>query len=60
MRTVSGLGRGGTSLAATILFNAGIHMDHRLAEAVYDDPEFTEAFPRRQMRYVTPKILLSC
>jgi hypothetical protein len=44
---VSGLGRGGTSLAASILFHAGIYMGHHLAEAVYEDLEFTEAFHAR-------------
>jgi hypothetical protein len=44
---VTGLGRGGTSLAASMLFHAGIYMGHHLAEAVYEDLEFTEAFHAR-------------
>jgi hypothetical protein len=44
---VTGRGRGGTSLAASILFHAGIYMGHHLAEAVYEDLEFIEAFHSR-------------
>jgi hypothetical protein len=44
---VSGLGRGGTSLVASMLFHAGIYMGHHLSEAVYEDAEFSEAFHAR-------------
>jgi hypothetical protein len=40
---VTGVGRGGTSLAASVLFHAGVHMGRYLSEAVYEDREFAHA-----------------
>src|SRR3954464_9324468 len=37
---VSGVGRGGTSLVASVLFHAGVFLGQHLAEAVYEDQEF--------------------
>jgi len=45
---VSGVGRGGTSLVASVLFHAGVFMGQHLAEAVYEDQEFIAAFHSRQ------------
>lgn len=44
---VSGLGRGGTSMVASMLLQAGIYMGHHLSEAVYEDLEFAQAFHAR-------------
>ncbi len=41
---VSGVGRGGTSLVASVLHHAGVFMGEHLAEAVYEDQEFVGAF----------------
>ncbi|MFL5256725.1 MAG: hypothetical protein ACJ8AI_28295 [Rhodopila sp.] len=32
---ISGIGRGGTSLVASVLFHAGVFLGQHLAEAVY-------------------------
>ncbi|MFO1024833.1 MAG: hypothetical protein U1E70_06605 [Acetobacteraceae bacterium] len=50
---VSGVGRGGTSLAASMLFHAGVYMGHHLGEAVYEDLEFAEAFHSRNRELLT-------
>jgi hypothetical protein len=45
---VSGVGRGGTSLVATLMVNAGIHMGEALADVVNEDLDFLAAFLMHQ------------
>ena len=50
---VTGVGRGGTSLAASVLFHAGVYMGHHLAEAVYEDQEFGHAMHTNNRELLT-------
>jgi hypothetical protein len=55
---VSGVGRGGTSLAASVLYHAGIYMGQHLGEAVYEDQEILHAMQTSNRDLLTRLIAL--
>jgi hypothetical protein len=55
---VTGVGRGGTSLAASVLFHAGVYMGHHLGDAVYEDQEFLHALQTGDRDLLTRLIAL--
>ncbi len=55
---VTGVGRGGTSLAASVLFHAGVYMGQHLGEAVYEDQEILHAMQTGDRDLLTRLIAL--
>ena len=55
---VTGVGRGGTSLAAAVLFHAGVYMGQHLGEAVYEDQEILHAMQTANRDLLTRLIAL--